>query len=283
MYRVLVSNNSTCTVDTSAQVSVSIIPKPSINHTLVPSASKPVYCSGETLPVQISNYTGNLLGWTYRNDSLAAWISVPSSGLSAYTHTNTSTGVKIVRQYRASFNSGCENDSSRILSVTIDAIPPLPVITRFGDSLICNITGSGFTYKWKRNGTYIAETNAKFIPAQSGNYVVEVANSSGCQSVSVTFNFIATFINRAVASKTVWHVYPNPSFTGKFRIETTYLDDIDITYEIFDSRGQRTNIVGLVKPSNGHFDVDLSNMTQGMYFIRIKASEEEAWFKLLFE
>ena len=70
------------------------------------------------------------------------------------------------------------------LSATISTSSPTTVCQ--GISVLLNATtGNGFTYIWKRNNIVIAgATNASYSATISGNYEVEISNSTGCKNSS---------------------------------------------------------------------------------------------------
>lgn len=54
-----------------------------------------------------------------------------------------------------------------------------------GNSVSLNAnTGSGLTYQWKNNGSNISGTSSSYTATSSGNYTVQVTNSSGCSAIS---------------------------------------------------------------------------------------------------
>ena len=81
--------------------------------------------------------------------------------------------------------NGCTSASSNIITVTIFPVPPVPVITPDGPLAFCigndvTLTApSSTTYLWSPTGS----TSQSITVNTSGNYSVQVTNSSGCSSV----------------------------------------------------------------------------------------------------
>ncbi|MBC8047850.1 MAG: T9SS type A sorting domain-containing protein, partial [Fimbriimonadaceae bacterium] len=85
---------------------------------------------------------------------------------------------------------GMDNDCDGLIDEGIATA----TITASGSTSICNgstvilnaNTGTGFTYKWKRNGANISgATNVSYSASAAGNYTVVVTVPGGCQAVSV--------------------------------------------------------------------------------------------------
>lgn len=78
------------------------------------------------------------------------------------------------------------------MEITYTPAAPTAIISSTGNTTFCqgnsillnaNI-GSGLTYQWKNNGTNISGTSSSYTAASSGNYTVQVTNSSGCSAIS---------------------------------------------------------------------------------------------------
>jgi gliding motility-associated-like protein len=93
----------------------------------------------------------------------------------------TTTGSYTVR---VTNSSGCTSALSPTTIITVNSLPLTPVITASGPTAICEGSSISLTsspeavYLWS-TGSTTASINAK----ASGNYTVQVTNSSGCTSV----------------------------------------------------------------------------------------------------
>lgn len=154
---------------TSLPVSVTVNPAPAVP---VISASGPLtFCQGSSVTLTSSAATGNL--WSPGGQNTQS-IVVNTSG--AYSVTVTGA-------------NGCTSVSA-ISAVTVNANPPMPVITSSGPTTICSgnsvtLTSSAASGNlWSPGGQ-----NTQSITASSaGNYSVTVTNASGCSSTSSVTN-----------------------------------------------------------------------------------------------
>lgn len=124
-YRAIIVKGSGCAVDTSALVTVTLNPIGFGNqNSVVPTASKASVCSGSSVTVTATGFSGtSVLRWLYKDNGTDPWNVVYSSSTS-FTDFNTSTSATIARQYRAivNNNSGCSTDTTATATVSISPI-----------------------------------------------------------------------------------------------------------------------------------------------------------------
>lgn len=138
-------------------------------------------CSSESVTLES---TGNT-DWQY------TWLLNGSPiGTNSSTHDVFSAGDYTLEAINA---NGCENTSSNTITISYFNDPPAS-ITPGGPHTVCpsdNLVleapqGTGLTYVWRRNGNPIpGATGQTFEPLQTGNYTVEVTESSNnCSKIS---------------------------------------------------------------------------------------------------
>ena len=88
---------------------------------------------------------------------------------------------------------GYSNSTYRVrLEITYNPPATSASISSTGNTIFCQgnsvslnaNSGSGLTYQWKNNGSNISGTSSSYTATSSGNYTVQVTNSSGCSTIS---------------------------------------------------------------------------------------------------
>jgi len=136
----------------------------------------------------IMEFPGNT-SYLWSTGATTQTINVAPTSTTTYTCAVTTNGVTCTQ------------------SVTITVDPLTATITPASSTTICQgesvvlngNTGAGLTYQWRLNGYNISgATSAEYIATASGNYTVQVSNSSGCSDISST-TFVV--VNSAIISQ----------------------------------------------------------------------------------
>ncbi len=150
-------------------------------------------------------------GNTLMNLALTGYIvEVDSNGSTVWTKTLTGSTSHAYR-YSSCYTAGTIADA--------------PTITNSGSYLS---SSSGTTYQWFFNGIPInGATSQNYTPTKTGNYRVQITNSSGCESkLSTKYYFeISSFSKPEVASVTVT-IPEDSSFTNSYPIVDSDVGDI---------------------------------------------------------
>lgn len=153
------------------------------------TANQTALCSGESATLTTSNCNGTI---KWSNNATGNSIRVNPSVTTTYTAT-------------------CQNDcgiseNSKAISITPKPIVPKPDIT--GSKVFCpnstatltnNVTGSGYSYQWKKDGQVIA-TTASISINNEGTYSVVVTNN-GCTNKSDDFVIQKSLISSSITGK----------------------------------------------------------------------------------
>ena len=129
---------------------------------------------------------------------------------------------------------------------------------------------SGFNnYQWydENNNSINGATTDKFSPTSQGEYYVEVIDSNGCVSTSLSVFVVINFINE---NGIEFNIFPNPT-SGEFTIETTKQLN---TISILNSEGKRVIILDNNSTFEKQTKIDLSPFTKGLYYIQIKLNNQ---------
>jgi hypothetical protein len=171
--------------------------------------------------------------------------------------------------------NGCTNSStiSIIPAATITATSsftnPTCSVGNNGSAMVMPSGGSfPYTYSWSPMGG----TSNIATGLTVGTYTCEITDSLGnCKDVIITLG-ACTGLNELVNEGSV-SIYPNPS-TGKFVIQSAIRSDV----QIFNALG---SLVHTGKIEMGINTINLSNYSDGIYYIRIKEDSNHAYFKLI--
>ena len=99
------------------------------------------------------------------------------------TETNRTFKARASGTYSAQVTNaaGCSGTSQNV-SVTINPIPPQPVITASGNVLTST---SAVSYQWFVDGNPISgATSQSFTPTTGGNFTVQITDANGCKNIS---------------------------------------------------------------------------------------------------
>lgn len=195
----------------------------------------------------------------YLNDELI-------NGVNTSTITATSSGTY---NFIVTYQSGCsEFLSSTSNSIHVDIVPELSI-----DSIIiCEasfnlenatidifVSGGNSVYTYTLNNQRQNQTGS-FVNLSNGEYLLKVQDSFGCEiSSNISIN----------PSGTEELLYPNP--TSDILLVNTNGDapessSLDIV--VFDAIGRKViNLMDLDKGPNGQFEISLSSLSSGTYFV----------------
>ncbi len=188
------------------------------------------------------------LAYSWDNGVVNGQLFTPTVGNLTYTVTGTD-------------GNNCINTDQVV--ITVNDLPAVPVITAFSTILTSSAATS---YQWFSAADLInGETAQTYSPTQTGLYSVEITDSNGCSATSADFTF--TFSGLTNVSKTgTIEVSPNPS-SGKFSISFGNSDVRSI--KIFNASGS------IVFNSSIHIsEIDLTNQSKGVYFLKIETDNK---------
>ena len=188
------------------------------------------------------------LTYSWDNGVVNGQLFTPAVGNLTYTVSGTD-------------GNNCVN-TDQVL-ITVNNLPAVPVITAFSTTLTSSAATS---YQWFSGADLISgETAQTYSPTQTGLYSVEITDSNGCSATSADFTF--TFSGLTSVSKTpTIEVSPNPS-SGKFSISFGNSDVRSI--KVFNASGS------IVFNSSIHIsEIDLTNQSKGVYFLKIETDNK---------
>jgi large repetitive protein len=180
-YTVRVINANGCQSAVSAATSVTTNALP---VTPAITAGGPTsFCDGGSVTLTSSAGTSYL--WS--NGATTAGINITTSGNYSVQVTNA---------------SGCLSALSAATNVTVNSIPPTPIISAGGPTTFCE--GGSVTLTSSANASYLwsnVATTASINATAAGSYTVQVTNASGCQSAASVATIVT--VNALPATPTI--------------------------------------------------------------------------------
>ena len=249
-YSVKTINEFTCYSDPSDAIRINVLALPPAP--LVQALGPVSFCDGDAVTLSASN--GASFFWnTGEQNNL---LEVSNSG--SY-------------KARVQDNQGCFSPFSREIVVEVKPLPSKPTIRQVGTfTLMAENNINDGDHVWQLNGTNLTENGTTLKAIKSGSYV---ANNTVIYSPTLTCfsDFSEPFIFTLNTQGGTVSVYPNPSSTGSFTIET--MDDLkDATIQIFDLTGKLIRTYESINFNERRF-IDLSLLSNGMYILSIQSGD----------
>ena len=221
-------------------------------------------CNGQSTLLQANQG----LGFTYQ------WSK---NGVQLTTANSSSLVVSEQGTYSVEVTNGSCISSVQTI-ITAGVTPVAPAISSLGSLVLCNgsnvslegIFTSGINYQWTLNGDSIVNaTSANYTADVAGIYCLVVSNSSGCRDTSNCM-VVTNCVGFETLSSSDIALYPNPA-SQLLTMEITSNHRIG-SIEILDLQG-RTIHVQAYNSSNGKYQIPVSEISNGIYFISINTDQ----------
>jgi hypothetical protein len=213
------------------------------------------------------------------NDSLAMWYvngSLQEEAKDTLFFTFDKIGTNTVSLKRIT-KQGCSD--SGFVDIEIFETPEPPVITQSGDSIISNVDEGNI---WFFNDEEISGEYENFIiPLKSGKYSAKVENRNNCRSdMSNYIDYIVGDV-REIAETNLFVVYPTVT-KGTLNVEIKKNISNSINIALINMLGKQVLSKELKAASQGMVvSLDLSDLPQGGYLIRIETGNEFYFGKII--
>lgn len=180
------------------------------------------------------------------------------------TYTQTLTNV-----------NGC--DSVLTLNLTINPLPTATA-TDNGNGVLTSSTGSAYQWIDCATNTPIAgATQQTYTVTDNGSYAVIVTNATNCSATSscVVVDYIGLDENGDLSL----NVYPNPT-TGSINIA---INGTTANYNVSveDMNGRVVAEYGQLIHGNGVYNLNLTKVVTGVYFIKLKNGSEQRTVRVI--
>ena len=246
-YNVVATGFNNCT--NNDQVTVTVLALPDVN-----AGANQTICSGES--VTLNGEGAVSYQWTGGVANNVAFA--PST---TATYIVTGTGV-----------NGCENVDQ--VTVVVNATP-VATISVVNDVTLA-ATPAGMNYQWINcaSGTDAPNgSTANFTAIANGSYAVIVTSAEGCSDQSDCEIIDAVGLEQIANIE--MSVQPNPT-AGELTISMP--TELSAQAQVFDAQGKL--VIDNSNVSNGSI-LNLSNMTTGVYMVRITASNSVQTFRVV--
>lgn len=200
-----------------------------------------------------------------------------ASTCGSFTWTNGTTYTESGSYTQTLTNvAGC--DSIVTLNLTINPLP-VATVTDNGNGTGTLVASVGSSYQWiecATNSPISGATSATYTAPINGSYAVIVTNASNCSATStcVIVNYLSIEENELS-----FNVYPNPT-TGTINIA---IDQANANYKVRveDVNGRIVADFGELINGNGIYTLDLSNLINGVYFIKLNNETEQKTVRII--
>jgi hypothetical protein len=246
-YNVVATGFNNCT--NNDQVTVTVLALPDVN-----AGSDQTICSGES--VTLNGEGAVSYQWTGGVANAVAFT--PSS---TGTYTVTGTGV-----------NGCENTDQ--VTVVVNATPVATI--SFVNDVTLAASPAGMNYQWINcaSGTDVPNgSTSTYTAIANGSYAVIVTSAEGCSDQSDCEIIEAVGLDQIANIE--MSVNPNPT-AGELTINMP--TELTATAQVFDAQGKL--VLDATNISNGSV-LNLTNMTTGVYMVRIFADSSVQTFRVV--
>ena len=231
------------------QVTVTVVALPVVN-----AGDDITICSGEEVSLTATGATS--YQWT---GGIANGQAFAPGNTATYTVTGTTT-------------NGCAGNDQ--ITVYVNATPV--AVASIVDAVTLSATPGSYNYQWINCATGTAVPNASFATFNAlanGTYAVIVSTPQGCSDQSDCITIDAVSVEQI--SEIAMSVQPNPT-SGELSISMP--SDLSATAQVFDAQGKL--VIDLTNVANGS-NLNLTNMTTGVYMIRITAADSVQTFRVV--
>ena len=178
--------------------------------------------------------------------------------------------------------NGCIDSSMVADPIDITVWDPNPVVSQSGDVLTCTNAADFASLQWFQDGAPIpGATNAAYTADTTATYSVCVIDLNGCEDCSQGFYLdCCVGVEEANFNGDV-SVYPNPN-SGEITLEVEMQDQVDLAVGLYDMVGKQVWLDSdLGQASSLRKQYDLTELPDGVYFIRIYADDQMTVQKLI--
>ncbi len=261
VYTLKVRDGNGCE-STPDSITLSFIPPPSVSISTVDNIN--TICDGSSVTLNGSN----AVTYAWNTGATSKDIVVSREG----------TYILKIRD-----DKNCESDPVSF-QVFVKDTPPTPALEKDGTYQIRAIPATplaGQYFNWKLDETALSDTTAVLKVPKPGNFAVRTAlrynntnnGSLVCYSpFSQAFSFVIKEGDNGLS------VYPNPSPTGLFTIET-FSDNPNARIDVFNLKGSNV-FSGTITELREKKELDLKSLEPGMYIIRLTSGDFKATQKL---
>lgn len=155
--------------------------------------------------------------------------------------------------------------------ITVYPWPAAQGILQNGDTLFAN--PGAVSYQWYENGSLIpGATNYFYVATESGNYNVVATDINNCEVEAVIFDVVAGISQFAVGSSQLT-VYPVPAVNSIFIKGIAVFND-QPQINIYNVLGEKILPTTFFQNENQDYEVEVSKLSPGIYYLQIELNEK---------
>jgi len=220
-YRIRILSSLPALVSASNAADLTIAATASITTQPLPQT----LCAGSAASFSVAA-TGSGLTYQWQKDGAAI------AGATAASYGIPSVAASNAGNYQVVVTGTCGTATSLSVSLTVNAMPAIPVISASGNTLSSSATSGN---QWFLNSTPIpSATGNTHQVTTSGTYTVQVSQN-GCTSTSAPYQFVATAISGPGLRNGEVSLYPNPVFN---QLNLRNVGGRKLSIQLFDIHGK---------------------------------------------
>lgn len=264
-YSVIINTSDGCSSVASAPVTVTVHNNPA--QPVITASGSLSFCQGDN--VILTSSTANAYSWS--NGATTQSITVNNAGNFSVIVSNA---------------QGCNSIASAITSTTVNALPPVPTISRSDNQLISSAaTGN----QWYFDGNAIPGATSNTLTISGfGNYSVEVTNAEGCSRSSAPFTVESllgeiTILNNG--DRFIHLTRPNPANTQAI-LNFQLANPAKVSVALVSDKGNLAAMPLTTRQmAAGSHEIKLDNFIRllpaGVYYIVYRVNNERITDKLV--
>jgi hypothetical protein len=253
---IIVWGNNLCgSGQASATFNVTVTQQPGTAGTITGPSS---VCQGTNASVYSVGLIMNATGYTWTVPTGATIIDGANTNSITVDFSPTAVSGNITVHGINSCGTGIVSPN---FAVTVNAVPPAPVVTNTGTTLLSNeATGN----QWYFEGTLITGATAQTYVATQYGYYWDVVTLNGCSSDASNHLLILVTGVDSHSSAAI-NVYPNPN-EGMFTLMITTPEEENYDIRVFNNLGMQIfEMKNLDVTGTTHQTIDLSSAASGIY------------------
>jgi hypothetical protein len=265
------ANTSGCQASAPASFAVTVMGVP-----VAPGAITGVHelCVGENASYSVSPVTGALsYDWTVpAGATIFEGEGTPS--IKVFFGPGASSGNINV----AAVNNCGSGPASPNFAVTVNPIPPTPVVTVDADYLLTSSAPNG--NQWYFNGNVIEGATGQTHQAEEEGFYWTIVTLNGCSSQESN-QVEVIFVGIDEIPGTSLNIFPIPN-SGKFTV--SFANQAETTYRVAVVNHLGATIyekADLVISGRGKLEVDLGNVSQGIYTLTVQNQNNRVMRKII--
>lgn len=178
---------------------------------------------------------------------------------------------KITVNVRVANSLACISDYSESFQLTVKALPVKPVISLQSNQIVSNMQG---IHQWYLNGQLLEGYTGNSIPLKGGGFYTAKAVANNCAS---DFSNLVPVGGKLTAVKDFMgiqnlQIQPNPAL-DYLKVSLIEVLNKTVQLRIYSADGKEQERKQLAMGGKSEIELDVSNLSPGVYFLEMKTNE----------